>query len=355
MTPGFRGRGSPINPQNRFEAVRIVADPDIDPGYAEPGEEAPSPRTVFLKDLTETILSRNQSPDLGFGYSMNAYRGCEHGCAYCYARPTHEYLGLSAGIDFETRIFVKEQAPRLLRQELSKASWKPQVVMMSGVTDCYQPAERRFRLTRACLEVFAEFRNPVGIVTKNFLVTRDLDVLSRMAADGVVSVMLSVTSLDPELSRRLEPRASSPARRLEAVRLLNEAGIPAYVNVAPVIPGLNDHEIPRIVQAAAEAGAWDAGMSLVRFPYGVREVFLEWLHAHYPEKANGVISRIREYRDGELSDPRWNTRHTGEGPHAEALAELFRVSCLRAGLPRRTSALSTDRFRRPGGTQLELL
>ena len=350
-------RGSPINPQNRFEKLRIEPEIDMDPGYVEE-EEKPAPQTVFLRDaggLQAKILSRNESPDLGFSYGLNAYRGCEHGCAYCYARPTHEYLGFSPGLDFETKILVKPEAPRLLRRELSDPKWVPQTVIMSGVTDCYQPAERRFGLTRACLEVFAEFRNPVALITKNYLVTRDLDVLSRLAEHHAVSVTLSVTSLDSELSRRLEPRASLPTRRLAAIEKLSAAGVPVSVNVAPVIPGLNDHEIPRIVAAAAQAGACGAGYGLVRFPYGVKEIFIEWLATHFPEKKEGILDRIRNFRDGQLTDSRFGTRMTGAGVYAENIASLFRVAHLRAGFPEDCPSLSTASFRRPGqASQIDL-
>lgn len=341
-------RGSPINPQNRFEHLRIIImdDPTIDWGYVEP-EERPLPRTVFIRDITTTILSKNDSPDIGFTYSLNPYRGCEHGCAYCYARPTHEYLGFSAGLDFETRIMVKLDAPRLLREALLAPKWQPQIVVMSGVTDCYQPAESRFRITRGCLEVFGEFRNPVSLITKNHLVTRDIDVLSQLAANRLVSVTISITSLDPELAGRLEPRAALPSRRLDAVEKLSAAGIPVSVNVAPIIPGLNDHEIPRILQAAAKAGACGAGYTLVRFPHGVKDIFTAWLETHYPDKKEGVLGRVRTYRDGKLYNAEWGQRMTGTGIFAENIAALFDVWSRKVGFPGRES-LTTSGFRRPG-------
>ena len=351
----FHGRGSPVNPQNRFERLRCEEEPDIDVGYVEE-EERPLPQTVFLRDPSVSILSKNDSPDIGFTYSVNPYRGCEHGCAYCYARPTHEYLGLSPGLDFETKILVKTEAPRLLREALGRPGWVPQVVVMSGVTDCYQPAERRFRITRQCLEVLADFRNPVAIITKNHLVTRDLDVLKELAAHRAVSVTLSITSLDPELARRLEPRASLPARRLAAISALREAGVPVSVNVAPVIPGLNDHEILAIVKAAAEAGASGAGYTLVRLPYAVKDIFAGWLEAHYPQKKEGVLSRIRSFRGGKMNDAEWETRMTGTGVYAENIANLFHVAVERAHFQQRAeSVYSTADFWRGAATgQLDL-
>jgi DNA repair photolyase len=246
--PGSR-RGAGSNPPNRFEQISLERDADWDP------EEDPLPRTQFLRDRSSTIIAYNQSPDVGFEASINAYRGCEHGCIYCYARPFHEYLGFSSGLDFESRIMVKEEAPKLLRQELSSTKWKPKVIAMSGVTDCYQPIERRLKLTRGCLEVLAEFRNPVAIVTKNLLVTRDIDVLSELARHRAVAVLVSLTTLDTKLRNVMEPRTSPPSARLAAIKALSEAGIPAGALLAPVIPGLTDHEIPALVQAAAEAGA----------------------------------------------------------------------------------------------------
>ena len=345
----FKGRGSPVNPQNRFERLRVEDKPDMDRGYVDPEEELrPLPKTVFLRDLTQTVITKNESPDIGFRYGVNPYRGCEHGCAYCYARPYHEYLGFSPGLDFETKIVVKADAPRLLRAAFADPKWKPETVCMSGVTDCYQPAERRFRLTRGCLEVFAEFRHPVSLITKNHLITRDIDLLSELAAHGCVSTCLSITSLDPELSRKLEPRASLPAMRLAAVAKLHAAGIPVSVNIAPIIPGLNDHEVPKIMQAAAEAGARDAGYTLVRFPYGVKEVFTQWLETHFPEKRDGVLGRIRSHREGKLTSSAWEERMTGTGVYAESVAAFFEVWRRKAGFPKERPPLTAAAFRRPG-------
>ncbi|HTL70834.1 MAG TPA: PA0069 family radical SAM protein, partial [Candidatus Eisenbacteria bacterium] len=290
--------------------------------------------------------------DVGMSASFNPYRGCEHGCIYCYARPTHEYFGYSAGLDFETKILYKEDAPEILRKNLSSPKWKPQVVALSGVTDCYQPAERKFRLTRRSLEVFAEFLNPVCVITKNFLVTRDVDVLSRLAAANAAAVVLSVTTLDAGLQRKLEPRASHPKRRLEAIELLTRAGIPAGVNVAPVIPGLTDHEIPGILKAAASAGALFAGYTPVRLPHGVKDLFGDWLGRHFPDRKDKVLNRIRAIRGGKLNDSDFHSRMEGKGLFAEQMATLFEVGRRKAGIPSSGPALSSAAFRRPSPPDL---
>ncbi|MBA3846524.1 MAG: PA0069 family radical SAM protein [Planctomycetes bacterium] len=339
---GIKGRGASANAANRFE--RLVHEPDPEFDRSEDG----APSTVLLRDDAKSIIARNDSPDLGFDASLNPYRGCEHGCSYCYARPTHEYAGMSAGIDFETRILVKEDAPRLLRAELMSPRWTPQVLAMSGVTDCYQPIERRLRLTRRCLEILAEFRNPVGIITKNQLVTRDLDLLVELARHDAVHVTLSVTSLSQDLAQRLEPRASVPAARLAAIRTLADAGIPVGVNIQPVIPGLTDHEVPAIVQAAYDAGARWCSYGLVRLPHAVAPLFERWLEEHAPEAKSRVIARIQAVRGGKLNDPRFGTRGTGEGVWAQQIADLFRLAWRRAGYPEEGHRLSTAAFVRPG-------
>jgi DNA repair photolyase len=341
----LHGRGASDNPPNRFERLHYELDGD------ETDPEQPAPTTHYLKDTTRTIIAYNDSPDVGFAASINPYRGCEHGCAYCYARPTHEFLGFSAGLDFETKILVKEDAPELLRRELSSPRWQPQTVAVSGVTDCYQPIERRLQLTRRCLEVFAEFRNPVAIVTKSRLVTRDLDVLVELARHEAAAVFLSVTSLDSALARTLEPRATQPVGRLAAIEELAHAGVPVGVMVAPIIPGLNDHELPAILTAAAQAGARFASYVLLRLPLAVAPLFERWLEQHAPEKKEKVLDRVRALRDGKLNDPRFGERMRGRGPLAQAIKDLFKLGCRKAGFTGGGPELSTAAFRRPSGEQ----
>jgi DNA repair photolyase len=339
-------RGAINNPRNRFERLTIELDDEF-------ADEARNPRTQFLRDDTQTLISYTDSPDIGFRASVNPYRGCEHGCAYCYARPYHEYLGFSSGLDFETRIMVKLSAPDLLRRELSSPKWQPQVLAMSGVTDCYQPIERKLQITRRCLEVLAEFRNPVAIVTKNHLVTRDLDILENLASVRGAHVNLSITTLDAELARRLEPRASLPRYRLQAIEQLSAGNIPVRVLVAPVIPGLNDHEIPAILSAARASGAQTAGYVLLRLPYGVKEIFSDWLATHLPGARNKILDRIRSTRGGALNDPRFGSRMRGEGSEAEAIQRLFEVAVTRERFNKEAVSLSTAQFRNPCGEQLE--
>lgn len=352
QTRAWKGRGALSNPNGRFESTTQERDIEFDP------EEESSPKTQFIKDATQSIITYNNSPDVGFNASINAYRGCEHGCVYCFARPTHEYLGMSAGIDFESRIMVKEDAPELLRKELSAKKWKPQFLAMSGVTDCYQPAERKFRITRRVLQVLAEFRNPVGIITKNFLVTRDIDVLQELAKYNCVAVNISITTLDATLTPKLEPRASLPKARLEAVRILAEAGIPVGILVAPVIPCVNDHEITNIVKAAVDAGAKWAGHVVLRLPYGVKDLFEQWLREHFPDRAEKALNRVRSIRNGKLYDATWGDRMSGQGIFAEQIHQMFEVACRHAGLdPQNRFDLSTEHFRVPkaASPQLELL
>lgn len=341
-------RGTDLNPANRFESIRLERAEDWKP------EEDPAPRTQFLRDTTRTIIAANDSPDVAFEVTVNPYRGCEHGCVYCYARPFHEYLGFSSGLDFETKIMVKLDAPRLLRQALSSPRWRPKTIGLSGVTDCYQPVERRLRLTRGCLEVLAEFRNPVAVVTKNLLVTRDVDLLSELARHKAAAVYISVTTLDTELRGELEPRTSPPAARLAAIRTLAAAGIPVGVLVAPVIPALTDHEMPAILKAAAEAGACCAGYEVVRLPHAVAPLFEEWLQNRFPLKKDKVLGRIRAMRDGKLSNSRFGSRMRGEGFFADQAERLFDVSCRKAGLNSELMKLSTAAFLRPLAAQMEL-
>jgi DNA repair photolyase len=343
-----RGRGAPGNPPNRFEALQYARDPE----WTDP--EDPALATQFFKDTSRSIITYNDSPDVGFDASINAYRGCEHGCIYCYARPTHEYLGFSAGLDFESRILVKEEAPDLLRCELSSSQWKPQVLAISGVTDPYQPIERHLQLTRRCLQVLAEFRNPVVIITKNHLVTRDADILSDLARDNAARVLLSITTLDSNLSRVMEPRASHPTRRLAAIETLSQAGVPTGILVAPVIPGLTDHELPSIIAAASQAGAQSAGYVALRLPYGLGPLFEQWLSQHFPNRKMKVLHRIRAMRGGKLNDSRFSARMRGEGIFAEQIEALFALACRKAGIDGRGPALSTAAFRSPSKAQLSL-
>ncbi len=345
----MRTRGTGANPPNRYEPVRSIPTPE-EGALLEEGH----PDTKLLADPSRTIVATNESPDVGFDASVNPYRGCEHGCSYCFARPTHEYLGFSAGLDFETRILVKERAPELLRARLSSRSWKPQVVALSGVTDAYQPSERRLGITRRCLEVLAEFRNPVSVVTKSFLVTRDADLLGELASFDAASVLVSITTLDPELQRRMEPRAAPPSRRLAAIGILAAAGVPVGVMVAPIVPGLTDHEVPRILAAAADAGARFAGRVVLRLPHGVKEIFEGWLAEHYPERRARVLSRVRALRGGRLYDSRWGTRQRGEGVWADEMQALFDLARRRAGLAERGPQLSVTGFRRPVGADRQL-
>ncbi len=344
----IHGRGAAERPPNRFEPLHYERDAESD----EPDD--PSPETQFFRDHSKSFITYNDSPDIPFDASINPYRGCEHGCIYCYARPYHEYLGFSAGLDFETKIMVKENAPELLRQELSSPRWKPQTLSMSGVTDCYQPIERKLKLTRRCLEVLAEFRNPVGIVTKNHLVTRDLDLLQELARHDAVAVYVSVTTLDPDLAGIMEPRTARPASRLDTIAKLNAAGVPAGVMVAPVIPGLTDHELPAIIAAAGQAGAKFAGCVPLRLPYGVADLFEKWLEQHFPLRKEKVLAQIRAIRGGKLNYPNFNSRMTGQGIFAEQIQQVFKVARRKAGIPEHGPSLSTAAFRRPPGNQLDL-
>ena len=340
-----RGRGASWSPANRFEKLHVdltdIDCVDVDPAI----EKQPRRPTQYFRDGTKSIITRNTSPDVGFETSLNPYRGCEHGCIYCYARPTHEYLGFSAGLDFESKIMVKMNAPELLRAELESKGWQPQTLVMSGVTDPYQPVEKKLQITRGCLEVLAKFKNPVAIITKNRLVTRDIDLLCELAKYNAIAVNLSVTSLDPNLQRVLEPRTSSPQARLDAIRQLRSAGIPTGVMVAPVIPGLTDHEIPKILEACAKAGAQFAGYTVVRLPWAVAPLFEHWLEEHFPDRKERVLGRIRHLRGNRLNNSLWHTRMTGEGIFAEQIASLFKVGCGHAGIGERPT-LSTAAFHR---------
>ena len=342
-----RGRGAVANPGNRFDGIDYLPDPEALQAQADAGEAPERPRTELLRDTSRSIITYNDSPDVGFDASINPYRGCEHGCAYCFARPTHEYLGMSAGLDFETRIVVKEDAPALLRAELARPGWRPQALGLSGVTDPYQPIERRLRLTRACLEVLCEARNPVHVVTKNFLVTRDLDLLAKLARQRLAAVCISLPTIDHALSRVMEPRTSTPARRLQAIARLTAAGVPVVVLVAPVIPGLTDHEIPAILDAARNAGAAHAGYVTLRLPYAVAPLFTAWLEEHRPNHKDKVLGRIRDLRGGALYDARFGARMRGSGAFADLIEQMFEGACRRTGIDAERVRLRTDLFRRP--------
>lgn len=341
------GRGALENTKQRFAQIQVSYDP---------GEEPAKVTTQFFRDHAHSIISRHNSPDLPFEASLNPYRGCEHGCAYCYARPTHEWLGYSAGVDFESRILVKEDASAILRAELARERYLPQSLSLSGVTDCYQPVEKRLKITRGCLAVLAECRHPVVMITKNHLITRDVDHLTELARYEATAAYISITSLNPDLARQLEPRASSPKMRLEAIRTLASQGIPVGVSVAPIIPGLNDMEIPAILEAAREAGAQFAGYTVVRLPFSVKEVFAAWLETHYPGMKDKILSRIEETQGRTLSHPEFGKRLKGVGVWSEQIAQMFQVSRKRAGMLHKRPTVTAAHFRRPRevGGQMEL-
>ncbi len=343
----IKGRGSSVNPANRFDKIDFTPDEEY---Y----KDAKKPKTEFYKDTSKSIIAYNNSPDINFDASINPYRGCEHGCAYCYARPNHEHLGLSAGLDFETKIFVKENAPELLRKELSSKRWKPQTIAISGITDAYQPCEKHFRLTRSCLEVLYEFKNPVGIVTKNKLVARDKDILGELAKMDAAVVTISITTLDSELARFMEPRTSQPKLRLEAISELRDSGIPVGVLIAPVIPGLTDHEMPKIIEKAVDAGALYAGYVMLRLPFEVKDIFSTWLEQHFPDRKSKVLNKVNSVRDGKLYSPEFFKRQRGQGVFADQAAKIFEIACRKNGIDNNSVNLSTDYFTNAGKTQLEL-
>jgi DNA repair photolyase len=346
MSKSTRGRGAAIQPNNPYLPVRLEADLEHVEADEEYLEQLGRPPTEYLPDESQSIVAENDSPDVGFRYSVNPYRGCAHGCSYCYARPTHEYLGLSAGLDFETKVFVKYRAPELLREFLARPKWQAEVIAFSGVTDCYQPAEREFRITRGCVEVAAECRQPVGIITKNALVTRDIDLFQQLAEHRAICVSLSITTLDAKLARVMEPRTSSPEARLRALCELREAGIRTNLMVAPIIPGLNDSEIPAILTAAREAGAQSAGYVLVKLSSTVRPVFLDWLERSYPDKADRIQSLIRSVRGGKLNDANFGSRQVGTGNLAELIANTFDLWSAKLGYAEHPP-LNADAFQPP--------
>jgi DNA repair photolyase len=347
-----RGRGAVSNATGRYEPETRVMEDD---GWGSLGDLKPFKTEVTL-EKAKTIITRNESPDISFDRSINPYRGCEHGCVYCFARPSHAYMGLSPGLDFESKLFVKEGAAELLERELGARNYMPRVIAIGTNTDPYQPIERERRVMRSILEVLARYDHPVGIVTKSALVTRDVDLLAPMAAKGLVKVALSVTTLDPKLARVMEPRASSPSKRLEAVRRLNEAGIPAGIMVAPIIPALNDAEIERILEHGMEAGAREAGYVLLRLPLEIRDLFREWLLEHHPGKLRHILSLVQSTRGGKDYDATWGKRQTGEGAYADLIGKRFQLATERLGLNKARLRLRTDLFRKPekSGGQLAL-
>lgn len=345
-----RGRGAGINPSGRFEPFARTA---FDDGW-DSLEDLPPFRTQVQVEKPRTIITRNTSPDISFDRSINPYRGCEHGCVYCFARPSHAYMGLSPGLDFESKLFAKPDAPELLEAELSKPGYEVRTIAIGTNTDPYQPIEKEWRLMRRILEVLEAANHPVGIVTKSALVLRDIDILERMAAKGLVKVALSVTTLDRKLARTMEPRASTPAKRLEAVKALSAAGVPTMVMTAPIIPGLTDSEIERLLEGAKEAGAKEAGYVLLRLPLEVSPIFKDWLLQHFPDRYRHVLSLLRSMRDGKDYDAEWGKRMRGSGPYAMQIRRRFELAARRLGLNETRSVLRTDLFRAPRGAGVQL-
>jgi DNA repair photolyase len=340
------GRGVQSNPKNRFENTENTFE------YID--ELTPSPKTELILDHSKTILSYNQSPDIPFNVSLNPYRGCEHGCSYCYARPFHEFLGMSSGLDFETKIMVKEKADQLLIKELSSKKWKPQLISLSGITDPYQPIEKKLKITRKCLKVLTEFKNPVTIITKNHLVSRDIDILKSMADINAVSVMLSITTLDNDLCNKMEPRTSRPMKRLQTIKKLTDNGIPTGVMIAPIIPGLNNHEIPKIMEQAKTHGASFIGYTILRLPFAVEDLFKDWLQTHYSAKYNKVISLLSDCRGGKLNEKRIHHRMSGKGKYAKQITDLFNLSIKKYNLTTKGPKLITTHFKNPNDNQILL-
>ena len=346
-----RGRGTVSNATGRYEPLARVAFDDGWQGL----EELPPFKTTVIADSTRKIITRNDSPDISFDRSINPYRGCEHGCVYCFARPTHAYLGMSPGLDFESKLFAKPDAARLLDKELSKDGYQPRTIAIGTNTDPYQPIEKQYRIMREILEVLEARGHPVGIVTNSALVTRDIDILSRMAERGLAKVALSVTTMDRMLARTMEPRASTPTKRLEAIRQLSDAGIPASVMVAPIIPGLTDQEMERILDSARAAGAREAGYVVLRLPLEVSPIFKDWLLRHYPDRYRHVMSLIRSMRDGKDYDSEWGKRMKGAGPYAWQIGRRFEITAKRLGLNAERRTLRTDQFVAAGKDQEQLM
>ncbi|MEM8689151.1 MAG: PA0069 family radical SAM protein, partial [Pseudomonadota bacterium] len=348
-----RGRGARTNVSGRYETNKRLL---FDDGWQTLGDQ-PAIKTEVFEEQPKALINKNSSPDLGFDLSINPYRGCEHGCSYCYARPAHAYVGLSPGLDFESKLFAKPDAARVLRQELMAPGYKPSLIVLGGNTDAYQPIERRYRITRQILEVLLEFKNPVGIVTKSALVLRDLDLLQALAEQDLVSVAISVTSMDGGLARKMEPRAATPMKRLQALEVLSASGVPTTVMVAPVVPAINDSEIEAILKAASAAGVKEAGYILLRLPLELRELFREWLQSEFPDRAAHVLSLMKSMREGKDYDPTFGKRMKGVGPYAWSIGRRFEVMAKRLGLNEFKRELRTDLFERPAqpGDQLSLL
>jgi DNA repair photolyase len=339
-----RGRGAVSNRSGRYEPESRAL---VDDGWGSADEELPPLKTSVSIDTARHVITRNNSPDIGFDRSINPYRGCEHGCVYCFARPTHAYLGLSPGLDFESRLFAKPDAAACLRAELAKPGYRPRPIAFGTNTDPYQPLERRLKITRQLFEVLAETKHPITITTKSDLVLRDLDILVPMARDNLVSVALSVTTLDPKLARVMEPRAAAPRRRMAAIEQLAKAGVPASIMTAPLIPAINDHELEGLLEAAAKVGARGAGYVLLRLPLEIKELFEEWLDQHFPDRKKRVLDLIRQMRGGKLYDSRWGTRQTGEGPVADLLRKRFKRAARQFGLDTPRPPLDVMKFRAP--------
>ena len=346
-----RGRGAGVNPSGRFEPVSRHV---FDDGW-ETMEELPPFKTEVQVEKPRTIITRNESPDISFDRSINPYRGCEHGCVYCFARPTHAYMGLSPGLDFESKLFAKPDAAKLLERELAKEGYQPKIIAIGTNTDPYQPIEKKWRIMREILEVLEAYNHPVGIVTKSALVARDIDILSRMAEKGLAKVALSVTSLDRTLARTMEPRAATPPKRLETIRKLAEAGIPASVMVAPIVPGLTDQEIERILDSARAAGAREAGYVILRLPLEVSPIFKDWLLRHYPDRYRHVLSLVRSMRGGKDYDSEWGKRMKGNGPYAWQIGRRFELAARKLGLNLERTKLRTDLFKAPKGAGEQLM
>ncbi|MBS1513722.1 MAG: PA0069 family radical SAM protein [Bacteroidetes bacterium] len=337
----IKGRGTALNPDNRFENIKMEI---LDEYLEHTKDENEKPVTQFFNDNTKSILAKNDSDDLSFNFSINPYRGCEHGCIYCYARPTHEYLGFSSGLDFETKIMVKSKASSLLEKEFQKASWEPQMVLLSGNTDCYQPAERKLKITRSLIEVFLKYKNPLAIITKNSLIERDLDLLLELSKLNLVFVTISIPTLDKEIAAKMEPRTSAPSRRLKTVEALSKAGIYVNVNIAPVVPGLTDDTIPFVLKSAADAGAKSARKIILRLPWQTKELFTNWVEKNFPARSAKILNRVKSLRDGELYKSGWSIRMTGEGEWADTISQIFYLNCRRNNLNIEKPFLRNDLF-----------